>query len=66
MEPHDSKTEMLVLAEALNALRDSWVLISMALKDHLAEAPSSVRDEVMVQVERHLARFKEGNHGSFK
>jgi hypothetical protein len=39
-------------------LRDSLVLISMALSDHLRQSASPLRDEVLAQVQRHLARIR--------
>ena len=60
MTTEREKTELLVLSEALSDLRDSWVLISMALNDHFADVPSPERDKVMEQVERELARIGEG------
>jgi hypothetical protein len=52
--PH---TELLILAEALGDLRDSWVLISMVLKDQITETPSLALEEAMLLVEKHLARI---------
>jgi hypothetical protein len=40
--------------------------ISMVLKDHVAEAPSPLRDEVEMLVERQLARLREGGRGNFE
>jgi hypothetical protein len=61
-EPDDANRQE--ISVALANVRDSWVLISMALKDHFANMPSPQRDEVMVQVERHLARIREGERGN--
>jgi len=66
MEPHPPNPDLMVLAEALRDLRDSMMQISTALKDHLADIPSSTRDEVTMQVERHLARIKEVERGAFE
>lgn len=66
MESQPPSPDLMVLAEALRDLRDSLTQVSLALKDHLAEIPSSNRDEITVLVERHLARIKEGRRGSFE
>jgi hypothetical protein len=63
-EPRDF--DLQTLSVALGDLRDSWVLISMALKDQFADEPSPVRDEVMAQVERTLARIREGERDNFE
>lgn len=63
MEPQNQSNELNNLAEALSDLRDSWVRISMVLKDHLAETPSPERDEIVIQVERQLVRIREGERG---
>jgi len=57
---HLSQRDMDTLADALRTVRDAWVLISLQLKDQIANQPSPARDEVLVQVERHLARMREG------
>jgi hypothetical protein len=61
MKPLNPNPELMVLAAALSDLRDSWMHVSMALKDHLSDAPSAERDEVLMQVERDLVRIKEGD-----
>jgi hypothetical protein len=66
MDAEWTESNLQVLAVALSDLRDSWVLVSMALKDHIADTPSPERDELMVQVERHLARIREGERGSLE
>jgi hypothetical protein len=66
MEPEPKKSDMQLLSVALGDIRDSWVLMSMALKDHLADAPSPDRDEVMVLVERQLARIGEGKRSIYE
>lgn len=66
MEPQSGGADMAVIAQVLGELRDSWLLVSMALKDHLADAPSPDRDAMLLQVERHLARIKEGERGAFE
>lgn len=43
------------LAEALGDMRDSLVMVSLALQDFLTEMPSTTRDEVKANVERYLA-----------
>jgi hypothetical protein len=58
------KSNLQVLSVALSDIRDSWVIMSMALKDHFADAPSPERDEVMMLVERQLARLREGKRRS--
>jgi hypothetical protein len=58
--------QLMILAEVLGNLRDSLALVSLALKDHVADFPSPARDEVMMQVERHLARIREGQRGTFE
>lgn len=64
MAPQFTDSELTVLLQALGDLRDSWMYVSMALKDQLTESPSALRDDVMVQVERHLTRIREGERGS--
>jgi hypothetical protein len=66
METERSESNLQVLAVALSDLRDTWVLMSIALKDRFADIPSPERDELMVQVERQLARIREGDRGSFE
>ena len=53
------------LSEALSDLRDTWVRVSLQLKDEVADQPSPARDEVLLQVERHLARIREGERGLY-
>jgi hypothetical protein len=60
MEPKLPSPQLIALSEALTELRDSWVLISMALKDHLTESASPLRDEAMCQVELQLTRIWKG------
>jgi hypothetical protein len=66
MESEPRESDLLTLSVALGDLRDSWVRLSMALKDQFADEPSPQRDEVMVQVERQLARIREGERDSFE
>jgi hypothetical protein len=54
-----------LLADVLRDMRDSWVMISLALKDLVAEAPSPARDEVRTEVERYLCRMREVNKRNF-
>lgn len=49
------------LADVLKDLRDSWVMISLALKDLLTEAPSPERDNMLAEVERCLSRMREAH-----
>jgi CHAD domain-containing protein len=57
MPTNAPNTELLILAEALGDLRDSWVLISMVLKDQITETPSLALEEAMLLVEKYLARI---------
>jgi hypothetical protein len=66
MDAERTESNLELLAVALSDLRDFWVLLSMALKDHFADIPSPERDEMMVQVERQLARIREGERGSLE
>jgi hypothetical protein len=66
MESKNPNNDLNVTADALCDIRDSWVQISMALKDHVADTPSSLRDEVAILVERQLARLREGERGNFE
>jgi hypothetical protein len=56
---------LIQLVRTLGEIRDSWVTISLALTDLVTETPSIARDEVLIEVERHLSRIREGNRGSF-
>ena len=66
MKSDPREFDLQALSVALSDLRDSCVLLSMALKDQFADEPSPLRDEVMVQVERQLARIREGERDSFE
>jgi hypothetical protein len=57
--------QLIQVASALGEIRDSWVMISLALKDIMTETPSSERDEVLTEVERYLCRLREANRRSF-
>ena len=59
------KAQLHELAGALGDMRDSLTTISMALKDLATEMPSPARDEVLMDVERYLARFSEGKKRDF-
>jgi len=54
-----SSDRMFELAVALAELRDSWVNMSLVLGDMLTEKNSPLRDEVVTEVERYLARLSE-------
>jgi hypothetical protein len=54
-----SSNRMFELAVALAELRDSWVNMSLVLGDMLTEKNSPLRDEVVTEVERYLARLSE-------
>lgn len=66
---HDSShlpnQQLTQLADVLGDVRDSWVMISLALKDLMAEAASPERDEVQTEVERYLCRLREANKRNF-
>lgn len=47
-----------MLAEALGELRDVLLLVSLALKDYAAEAPSPAREAVLSEVEIYLRQFQ--------
>ena len=66
MESEPREFDPYTFSVALGNLRDSWVLISMALKDQFAEESSQLRDEVKMQVERHLARIRGGEPDNFE
>ena len=57
--------QLIQLAGTLGEIRDSWVMISLALKDLVTEIPSPARDEVLTDVGRYLCRFREANRGGF-
>lgn len=70
MEPEPStpfpNEQLIQLAGALGEIRDSWVMISLALKDVVTEIPSTARDEVLAEVERYLCRLRETNRRGFE
>ena len=57
--------QLIKLANALGSMRDSFVTISMALKDLADDLPSTARDEVETEVERYLARLSEAKKRNF-
>ena len=61
IHPHapEPNKRMLQMAQALAELRDSWVKMSLLLGDMLTDQESPERDEVLVEVERYLARIRE-------
>ncbi len=65
-KPQPPDPHLMVLSQALCDIRDYWVLVSMVLKDQMADVPSPARDEVILQAERHLARLREGARQSFE
>jgi hypothetical protein len=66
MENESSKpapnVELRKLADALGEIRDSLMTVSMALTDLVTEMPSHARDEVVIEVERYLARLGEAKN----
>jgi Fic family protein len=63
MELQNAKTNWLAIAGSLGEIRDSLTTLSLVLNDHIADIPSSKRDEVMAQVECLLARARIVGHG---
>ncbi len=57
-ESASTPAELMVLAEALGELRDVLLLVSLALKDYAAEAPSPAREAVLSEVELYLRQFQ--------
>lgn len=49
--------ELLKIANALGDLRDSLLLLSLALTDLTTEVPSEERDEVLEAVKQYLKRI---------
>lgn len=58
--PGDDITQLI---GALNALRDHWMELSLALSDLVTETPSPARDDVLAEVERYLCRIRESERG---
>jgi hypothetical protein len=63
MNQQPQAPDMQILATALEDLRDTWTLLSLALKDMMCEVPSSTRDEVLALAQRQLAKVKLGERG---
>lgn len=57
--------QLIKLADALGSMRDSFMTVSMALTDLVTEMPSPARDEVVMEVERYLARLSEAKKPNF-
>jgi hypothetical protein len=57
--------QLIRLAGALGEIRDSWAMISSALKDVMTDIPSAARDEVLTEVDRYFCRLCEANRRSF-
>jgi hypothetical protein len=62
-QPEDERLKE--LANALADMRDSWVNLSLMLKDLATELPTPQRDEVAMEVERYLARLQEAGRRGF-
>jgi HAMP domain-containing protein len=62
-QPEDERLKE--LANALADMRDSWVNLSLMLKDLATELPTPRRDEVAMEVERYLARLREAGRRGF-
>ena len=58
MEPQPPNHQWMAIFKALSDIRDSWMILALAVKDHLAEESSPERDEVKRQVEQQLARIR--------
>lgn len=50
--------QLLQIAKSLSDIRDSFVMISLALTDLVTEMPSRERDAVLAAVERYLDRLR--------
>lgn len=57
--------QLIQLVGALEEIRDSFVLISLALKDLMTETPSTARDDVLTEVERYLSRIRKESRKDF-
>lgn len=66
MDLEQEKLKLLELKQTLDELRDSWMYISMALKDHMSETPSQERDEAMLHTQMLLAWFKKNDRGALE
>ena len=62
-QPEDERLKELAIA--LTDMRDSWVNLSLILKDLATELPTPQRDEVAMEVERYLARLQEAGRRGF-
>ena len=51
------------LAEALVKLRDSWVNLSLLIREQITESDSAERDVVLTEVERYLCRLRDSGRG---
>jgi hypothetical protein len=56
-----SKEQLIQLVDALGEIRDSCILMSLVLKDWVAETPSPIRDEVLLEVDRCLCRMRQAD-----
>ena len=54
--------QLMQIVSSLVIIRDSWVMISLALTDLITEEPSPERDEVLANVQRYLNRIKVLRH----
>jgi hypothetical protein len=54
--------QLMQIAHSLVDLRDSLVMISLALTDLITEGPSPARDEVLADVKRYLTRIAALRH----
>ena len=59
MQPRPSESELAELASSLCSLRDSLMEVSIALKDHLANASSPAMMEIELQVSSALSQIRE-------
>lgn len=59
MESMEPDPDLMRLSEALGEMRDSWLKMSMTLRDLQFDMDAGKRDEVMTEVESRLARLSE-------
>lgn len=64
--PASQQTQLMLVAQNLGDLRDSLMHVSMALKDYMADTPSSARDEAMAQMAQTLARIQQRTRGGLE
>ena len=57
--------QLLKLADALGDLRDSLVKASITLNDIATQIPSNRRNEIAIEVERHLSRIRDAHKRDF-